>query len=412
MRRTPSRILVVGLSAGGAESLPVTLVERIRSADLLAGGQRHHSYFPDFAGERLTIGANIETVVERLQQALAGGEQAVVVASGDPLWYGIGATLRRSFAAEALEVIPAATSFQLAFAALAEPWSEAALLSAHARPLADVVTAALEAPLAAILTDNQQRPAVVAEALLKAGFAASSRCAVCENLGSVEQRIVRTQLDQVDREDYAALNVFVVWQDFNRAPFQPGLPDAAFSTSAGQITKREVRLLSLAELGLQPGEIMWDIGAGSGSVGIEAARAVPAAAVYAIEKRAEMVEYIRENLNRFSASNFHLIEGTAPEDTAGWPEPNAVFIGGSGGKLEAIINTVQQRLQPGGRLVINLATLENLETLRRLLPDAQINQVQVNRGVPILEMLRFEALNPVFMITWTKGTNDSRSNFS
>jgi precorrin-6B C5,15-methyltransferase / cobalt-precorrin-6B C5,C15-methyltransferase len=398
-----SRLLVVGLSAGGAGSLPAALLERIAAADLLAGGQRHLSYFPDFHGERLTIGANIEAVVERLQQALALRQQGVVLASGDPLCYGIGASLRRYFPAENLEIIPAPSAFQLAFAALAEPWHEAALLSAHARPLAEVVTGVLAAPKAAILTDNHHTPATIAGALLEAGLLPGSPCAICENLGGPTQRIVRTCLAEVERQAYAPLNVLVIWpQPAPAPPRSPGLPDEAFSTSARQLTKREIRLLSLAELALGPGQALWDIGAGSGSVGLEAARQQPTARVYAIEKRAEMAGHIRENLRRFPASNFHLTEGLAPAGLAAWPRPDAVFIGGSGGQLLEIIHLVHERLKPEGRLVINLTTLESLQTVREQLPAAQVIQVQINRGVPILEMLRFEALNPVFIVTWRK----------
>jgi|GEM_PF-333632 len=426
------RLLVVGLT-GGAGSLPPAVVARIAAADLLAGGQRHLSYFPNFAGEKLAIAADMEAIAQRLQQALAAGQQAVVLASGDPLCYGIGATLRRYFPAEALEIIPAPTAFQLAFAALAEPWAGAALLSAHARPLAAVVGGVLTAPKAAILTDPQQHtPAVVAEALLAAGLPPDTPCAICENLGSPAQRIVRTVLGRVSEEMYAPLNVLVVWNTAGEqeakirmkdeggrmkfpsssfiphpSSFPPGLPDDAFSTSAGQMTKREIRLLALAELALGPGEVLWDIGAGSGAVSIEAARSQPEAAVYAVEKRAEMNQHFQENLRRFPAANIYWVEGIAPESTCDWPNPHAVFIGGSDKKLPEIIETARQRLHRGGRLVINLATLENLHTARACLPAARVTQVQISRGTSILDMLRFEALNPVFMVTWQKGGDDS-----
>ncbi|HEX9922591.1 MAG TPA: precorrin-6y C5,15-methyltransferase (decarboxylating) subunit CbiE, partial [Anaerolineae bacterium] len=287
-------ILIVGLSAAGASGLPSALVERIASADLLVGGQRQLGYFPEFAGETMPITTQIEPIAVRLQRALDAGEQAVVLASGDPLCYGLGASLRRYLPAEALEIMPAPTAFQLAFAALAEPWADAALLSAHARPLDAVVAGVLNAPKAAILTDGQHTPGLIARTLLQAGLPPQSACAICENLGGSDQRIVRTTLDQVDRERYATLNVFVVWRDqteinssvqsiAGQLPIPPGLPDEAFSTSAGQITKREVRLLSLTELALRPGDVMWDIGAGSGSISIEAARSQPAATVYAVE---------------------------------------------------------------------------------------------------------------------------------
>jgi precorrin-6Y C5,15-methyltransferase (decarboxylating) len=408
-------ILIVGLSAAGANGLPSALVERIVSADLLVGGQRQLGYFPEFAGETMPVTTEVEPIAARLQQTLNAGERAVVLASGDPLCYGLGASLWRYLPAEALEIIPAPTAFQLAFAALVEPWAEAALLSAHARPLDDVVAGVLDAPKAAILTDSHHTPGLIARTLLQAGLSPQSACAICENLGGSDQRIVRTTLGEVDRERYAALNVFVVWRDQTEtgriqstagqrlAPVPPGLPVEAFSTSAGQITKREVRLLSLAELALRPGDVMWDIGAGSGSISIEAARAQPLAIVYAIDKRAGMIVHLAENVRRFPAPNLKWFEGLAPDAIADWPAPDAVFIGGSSGRLGTLIELARQRLRPDGRLVINLATLENLHLARSQLPEAQIIQVQISRGIPIMDMLRFEAQNPVFILSWQKG---------
>jgi precorrin-6Y C5,15-methyltransferase (decarboxylating) len=183
----------------------------------------------------------------------------------------------------------------------------------------------------------------------------------------------------------------------------PGLPDAAFSAEAGLITKREVRLLSLAELALGPGEVLWDIGAGSGSVGIEAARAQPSATVYAVERREALCEHIRENLRRFPAPNLHLIHGEAPDACAALPAPDAIFIGGSGGRLGALLDLARQRLRPGGRLALNLVTLDRLSEARQHVPEARLYQVQINRGAPIQDDLRLEALNPVFVVTWVKG---------
>jgi precorrin-6Y C5,15-methyltransferase (decarboxylating) len=302
-----------------------------------------------------------------------------------------------------LRIQSAPTAFQLAFAALAEPWDEAALLSAHAHPRETVIPRILAAPKAAVLTDRRNTPAVIAQRLLAAGAGPDTPCAVCENLGGTEERIVRTTLAAASSQEFALLNVMVIWpQAAPPAPVLPGLADDQFSTWNQQLTKREIRLLSLAELRLQPGEVMWDIGAGSGSVCIEAARSQPTAAVFAVEKRAELGAHIRQNLARFPAPNLHLTEGLAPAATVDWPDPDAVFIGGSGGGLDKIIATARQRLRPGGRLVLNLVVLENLALARQLLPEATVTQVQVNRGVPIVNLLRFEPLNPVFMVTWSK----------
>jgi precorrin-6Y C5,15-methyltransferase (decarboxylating) len=412
-------ILVVGMSAAGAESLTAALRQRIAAADLLVGGARHLGYFPGGAQERLAITADIDAVVARLRRALDLGERAVVLASGDPLCYGIGATLRRFLPVQSLEIVPAPTAFQLAFAALAEPWHDAALLSAHARPLPDVVRGVLAAPKAAILTDNQHTPAAIARALLGVGLPGDTRCAICENLGGPEQRIVHTDLARAAEATYATLNVLVVWHADDRtfsaeqsptsnlqSPISAGLPDEAFSTSAGQITKREVRLLSLAELALGPGEVLWDIGAGSGSVAIEGARAQPTARVLAVERRAALAEHMRENLRRFPAPNLALIEGTAPDACHDWPDPHTVFVGGSGGFLAEIVALARRRLRPGGRLVVNLASLDHLHELRAMLPEARVIQAQISRGVPIQGMLRLEALNPVFIVSWRKSLED------
>lgn len=397
-------ILVVGLTDAGAAGMPVALRDRIMSASLLVGGRRHLAAFPGFTGERLMIGASVEPALERLKLAWERGESAAVLASGDPLWYGIGVTLRRVLPPEALEVIPAPTSAQLAFAALAEPWNDAALLSAHGRPLDAVITRLLATPKAAVLTDQHNTPARIAAALLEAGLPPTTCCAVCENLGGPTQRIVRTTLAEAADQTFAPLNVLVVWNDYvvNYKPLPPGLPDAAFSTIAGQITKREVRLLSLAELALQPGEVLWDIGAGSGSVGIEAARACPTARVYAIERREQFVAHIHENLRRFPAPNLRVIHGEAPEACNDCPDPHAIFVGGSGGRLAEIIRTAQRRLRPQGRLVLNLVALEHVQQAVALLPDTRVIQVQINRGMPIQSLLRFEALNPVFIVAWRR----------
>ena len=223
---------------------------------------------------------------------------------------------------------------------------------------------------------------------------------------------------------FADLNVFVVWNMENRgatkkppsdhieqpspsnyhpaASSQQLLPDDAFSTSAKQLTKREIRGLVLAELALGPNEVLWDIGAGSGAVAIDAGRQQPSAQIFAVEKRPELLVHARQNMQTHGVDNVSLVEGVAPSVCVNWPDPNTVFVGGSGGQLEAIVAMITKRLPTDGRLVINLATIENLATVRKLLPQAQITQVQISRGAPILEMTRFEALNPVFMVVWRK----------
>ena len=394
-------ITIIGIN-GDADSLPATRRAEIFRADVLVGGRRHLAQFDAFAGEKIAITGKIDALAARLKTARRKGARVVVLASGDPLFYGIGGTLRRYFSPDALRIFPAPTSFQLAFAALGEPWHGAATVSAHARPLETVIPQILAAEKSAVLTDKTNTPAAIAARLLAVGLPADARCAICENLGRADERIIRTTLADVQSQTFAPLNVLVVWNpNPPAAPVPPGLPDEAFSLWRGQITKREIRLLALAELALQPGEVLWDIGAGSGAVGLEAARAQPSAAVFAVEKRAELCRHIAENHRRFPAKNYRWQQGRAPAALADWLDPHAVFIGGSGGSLAEIIAVAKERLRSGGRLVVNVVALENLHLARQLLPDARVMQIQIQRGVPILSLTRFEPLNPVFMLVAT-----------
>lgn len=388
------------MTAAGVESLPQGMIERVLSADFLAGGKRHLAYFPTFTGETLPITNNIPELVSNLKSKIQNRKLPVVLASGDPMFYGIGVTLRRYFSADQFEIIPAPSSMQLAFAALGESWHDAKLLSAHGRPIEHVISEILAGGTCGVLTDNVHTPREIARRLVAWGL--SAECAICENLGSSEQRIIRTTLATVAKSDYAKLNVFIVWNPALIAPIAPHLSDNAFVTHKNQITKREIRLLALAELGLQAHEVMWDIGAGSGAVTIEAARSQPTAQVWAIEKRAALCTVMRENLARFPCYNVQFTHGVAPDHITTWPAPDAIFIGGSGGNLTSILEYATANLRNGGRLVANFATLESLQLFRQLLPNATVTQLTVSRGKPILNAMRFEGLNPVFVGVWRK----------
>ncbi len=397
-------IYVLGLSARGAADLTPRQLDLIRQADVLIGGQRHLAYFPDAHGEKLPIRGDLDALLAKMAAFRAEGKRLVVLASGDPLFYGIGKRLAANFPAEALHFEPAPTAVQLAFAALKEPWEDAVVLSAHTGELSRLIPRIFAARKVALLTNRSRNtPDAIARALLDAGMSGETPVAVCENLGGAEERIVRTSLAQAARSAFAPLNVMVIWPSSGRKkPLTPGLPDEAFATHNQLITKREIRILTLAELALSPGEVCWDIGAGSGSVGIEAARAHPDVQVFAVEKRARLIPIIQENLRRFPCPNYHLLHGVAPEALADWPDPDAVFIGGSGGNMQRILDSVKARLRPGGRLVINLATLESVPPILEALPRARLTHLQISRGVPLQDKTRLQPLNPVMMIVWHK----------
>lgn len=189
-----------------------------------------------------------------------------------------------------------------------------------------------------------------------------------------------------------------------------GIPDAEFHQRTplkGLITKAEVRVIALSKMRLREDSVAWDIGAGSGSVSIEAALLARRGAVYAIEKNAEDAENVRRNIQKFGVANVHLTVGTAPDGLDAWPDPDAVFVGGTAGRMEAIVRVACRRLRPGGRIVVDCATVENLaeamSSLKALDMEIDATLVNIARSKDIIGLTRFEALNPVFIVTaWRK----------
>lgn len=398
-------ITVIGLH--DPHLLPAPLQQRIVESDLLAGGARHLAAFPQAGRERVVIDAQIDVLLDRLAVAHAAGKEIVVLASGDPLWYGIGTTLRRRFPPEDLQIVPASSAAQLAFAALAEPWHDAVLLSAHGRPLDPVIERLVREPCrAAILTDERNTPDRIAARLLDAGFT-NCPAAVCEWLGEPAQRIVRAPLDKIAAQRFDPLNVLVLLPEPTpvgaERPF--GLGDDELEHD-GLITHLEVRAVAVALLRLHPRSVVWDIGAGSGSVALEAARIAWRGQVYAIERDEQRMAWLRRNVERWGDGRIALVHGEAPAACAAWPAPDAVFIGGSGGQMDELIMLCAQRLQANGRIVINLVTLEllgaTLVALHTHGLQAAVQQIAVSRSRPLRGQTYLAALNPVYVVSAAK----------
>ena len=395
-------VLVVGVGAEGAESLTPDLRERIAQADQLWGGERLLAHWAGHPAEKVVIRAHIANLVERLRRR--GEARVVVLASGDPGFYGIAGTLLRHLPADEIEIVPHVSSLQLAFARAGIPWNDAIFTSAHARPLAEVVGWARRAPKLGILTDEEQTPAMIARTLLAAGIA-DCRAVVAENLGLPDESLTDTRLSALPGLEFAPLNVLLLIRDPGWRPrpaFAPR-PDEAYAHRRGLITKADVRALSLARLALKETDTAWDIGAGSGAVSIEMAELAWRGQVFAVEHDEENLGYIRENVARFGALNVVVVEGRAPAALEGLPQPAAVFIGGTGGELKAILRHIASVAPPGCRVVMNLATLENLHdalaVMRALDCSPQVAQVSVARGKAIAGRTRLAPLNPVFILT-------------
>lgn len=417
---------IIGIGADGPASLTPRALRLVAEAEVLAGGERHLAFFPEHPAERVVIRANLAEVAERLAGCLE--RRTVVLASGDPNFYGIARYLLSRIPRDRVEIIPNVSAMQLAFARVKLPWDDAALGSVHGRPIGDVVELVRRNDKVGLFTGGRHGPAEVARALLAHGIA-DRRAYVCEDLGTPRERVTAMDLARLAEAECSPLNVLILVREGRDGAGREGdggpegsgrpegggepvlgIPDDSFlqrRPRRGLITKAEVRAVSLAKLALRPGMVLWDVGAGTGSVGIEAARLVPGSRVYAIEKEEADAENLRRNAARFAPGRVTAVHGMAPEGLDAFPDPDAVFIGGTGGRMEAILDVVRRRLRPGGRVVLNLATLEHLAAadaiLRRFGWEREVVMVQVARSRALAAgrevLTRLESLDPVFILS-------------
>lgn len=410
----PDVVHIIGIGDNGPESLDARARAVVEQAEVLVGGSRLLEMFNGSA-EKVPITAKLDAVVQIIREK-HGKRRIAVLASGDPLFHGIARTLMSRLPREWFEVLPNVSSMQLAFARAREPWDDAVFVSVHGKPL-EGLAEHLEAKKIGLFTDDKNTPDAVARFLLVRGETAW-RMVVCENLAGPDERVVEGGPGEIAAMKFAPLNVLILVRkegeiaDGDRIEWPGfGVPESLFlqrKPKAGLITKTEVRVVALSKMGLRTGSVIWDIGAGSGSVAVEAARLAPEGRAYAVEKNAGDAGLVRKNAARFGVSNVEVVHGSAPEALEGLEPPDAVFIGGSDGKVEVILSTVAAKLRPGGRVVLTFATLENLAEAWRVLKDlgleAEVSQISVARGAPILGMTRLEALNPVFLVAaWRSG---------
>ncbi len=415
-----SPVHVVGIGLDGAAGLTDAVRQLVEQATLLVGSDRHLSYFPSHTASRLVLG-DLSQAIREIRNQLAVDEPnscIVVLVSGDPLFFGLGRLLLEELPREQLTFHPHLSSVQLAFHRVKVPWQDAQVISAHGRSL-EQLTVALQQGMEkiAVLTDGTNTPNAIARLFLALDLASSYEFWVCENLGGADEMVQQVAVDTLLHERFAPLNVVLLLRqsepaqallDVDSLPLL-GLPDqtfASFSDRPGLMTKREVRILLMGELALQPRQIVWDIGAGTGSVSIEIARLSGTSQVYAIEKTAIGSALIEQNCQRLHVKNVVSIHGTAPEILNHLPAPNRIFIGGSGGNLTAILDNCEARLTSGGIVVLALATLEHLNTALGWLKlhrwDYHLLQVQLSRSVPVGQLTRFTPLNPVTILTATR----------
>jgi len=420
----PNPCRVIGVLDDGVASLNATALAYLRNADVVIGGARTLALLarelkPGAVRHDLT--GQLKAVPEWVRAARAGHLACVVLATGDPLCHGIAPYLAQHLCVQALDILPNLSTLQLACARIGLAWQDARVVSVHAKDAGEwekgstpnhglygLAQALRQHGRLLVLTSPDNSPDRIARLLLAEGLGDDFHMAVAENLLQPEERVL-AELSPQDAAGmrFAALNVVLLWRVAPAPrPVRFGLADAAFvqrQPEKGLITKQEVRAVSLARLQLRRDSVVWDIGAGSGSVGLEAARLCPQGHVYAVEKNDADFAIAGQNHAAFGISNYSLFHGKAPEGLDAWPDPDAVFIGGSGGELAGLIAMIASRLRPGGHLVMNFVTLENLATATATLDgitgvEWDVLQLQAARSKPILHMHRMAAENPVWIV--------------
>jgi precorrin-6Y C5,15-methyltransferase (decarboxylating) len=399
---------VVGMGLG-VDDLTSHHRRIIEQADVLIGGRRLLALFSDTPAEKKAIGKVLDEIITYIRHRMAR-KSIVVLASGDPLFFGIGTRLVEAFGPERVTIHPNVSSVAAAFARIKEPWNGVRIISLHGRKnQGELLRALAEEDRIAVLTDPEHGPAWLARLILDrlgSGF----RMAVMEALGAPAERHGWYRLEQAATGKFAEPNLVILKRESpataaHRRPVL-GTPDEWFEHDRGLITKSEVRAVALAKLRLEEGQVFWDLGAGSGSVAVESSLLIGKGRIVAIEKDPRRVEQIRANARRFRVRNLSVVHAVLPAGLARLPKPDRIFIGGGGKELPSIIAVAVRRLKPDGIVVINTVLMQSVHdasaALRRLGFATEMVQVQIHRSAPMPWSERLEALNPVWIITGSR----------
>lgn len=408
------KVHVIGMGDDGLAGLSPAVRQIVEGADLLIGQDLLLQCIPPSKAERLELGNDLDGIVERIRQNASA--KIAVLSIGDPLFYGTARYLCDRIGKERFEVVPHVSSMQLAFARVKESWDEAVLTNLATQPLERVVEKIRSAEKVGAFTTDAVSPSGLAKALLDAEIDYFTAY-VCENLGSRDERVTQGELGEIAAMEFSPLNVVILVRkpDVPDRPIQSagkrlfGNPDAAFLQSQpkhGLLTPSEIRSMALAELDIGPRSVVWDVGAGSGSVAIECAQIARDGSIYAIEMDPEDHALIRSNAEQFGVKNLHPVLGMAPAVWKDLPDPDAIFIGGTGRKVHDIVAAALLRLKPGGRIVAAMGSIENVaevnEALHHGTGDAKVWLLQLARGNFQFGSLRFESINPTFLLSAVK----------
>lgn len=419
MAHEQAKMVIVGIGDDGLAGLTETARVLLRDADLLLGARATLDLLPaEIPGRRVVLEADMAQAVRQVRECLATAQRPILISSGDPLFYGIARYLCDRLGKDRFEIVPHVSSMQMAFARVKESWEDAYLTSLSGRPIESVLDRIRTAEKVGVFSSDEHPPARLARQLLDRGID-YFRAYVCENLGSPDERV--TQVDdlfELEGLEVSPLHVLILVRKPNRpdradrsSRFRRfGNPDDVFAQrqpKRGLITQAEVRAIALAQLDVRPTSIVWDIGAGSGSVAIEAAQLADHGQVFAVEPDPNDLSLLESNAEAFGVPNIRAVAGRAPEALADLPVPDAVFVGGTGRHVAAVLSAAFERLAPGGRIAVNVATIDGLhtawQTLKTLAGEVQVWQIGFSRGIDQMDRVRFQAVNPTFLLAALKG---------
>ncbi|HWE37112.1 MAG TPA: precorrin-6y C5,15-methyltransferase (decarboxylating) subunit CbiE [Isosphaeraceae bacterium] len=415
MAEARSKIVIVGIGDDGLAGLTESARRVVAEADVVLGAPATLRLLEGIPCRRVPLDADMGTALKQVREALSA-RNPVLVSGGDPLFYGVARYLCDRLGKDQFEVVPHVSTMQLAFARVKESWEDAFLTNLAGRPIEAVVDRIRTADKVGLFSSDEHPPGKLARALLDRGID-YFRAYVCENLGSPDERVTQAGLEELATLEFDPLNVLILVREPNRPDRARGggryrlfgNPDDAFAQSQpkrGLITQAEVRSIALAQLDIRPTSVVWDIGAGSGSVAIEAAQLAHQGVVYAIEPEPGDLALIAANAESFGVPNVRPVAGRAPEALAALPEPDAIFVGGTGRQVAPVLSAAFSRLAPGGRIAVNVATIDGLadafQTLKGLAGEVHLWNVSIARGIDQLDRVRFQAVNPTFLLAATK----------
>lgn len=393
-------VTLIGMGSGQPENLTLQGLAALRQADLILGARRLLAVLPAGCTENRAAAYRPDEVAELLQTS--GAENAVLVYSGDTGFYSGASAMMEKLEALGVRarVLPGLSSIQLLAAALGRPWQGWNLVSAHGRTC-DPVAECMQGRPTFFLTGGSEDPATLCAQLEAEGFG-DMQAVVGQCLGTPEEKLFRGSVKELAAGRFNSLSVLLVEAAEVLPRRAPGLPDKAFERGDVPMTKQEVRAAVLAKLAVRPEDILWDVGAGTGSVSVELALAAPRGRVYAVECRPEGCALIKANREKFRTRNLVLVEGLAPDALSDLPAPDAVFIGGSKGSLAAIVDAALDK-NPDARICVSAIALETLSAAVAALTakgrTVQVSQIAVSRAKAVGGLHLMMAQNPIYLIT-------------